>query len=144
MFPGTILFAMIESGLNPNAYSYAHASGVWQFISSTGKMYGLDRSYHIDERLDFEKSTRAAAAYLKDLYADSMIGILHLLLIIQVQEELEKQLGDTVLETIGSYIVCLKRLGTMSKYYAQFLFQKSEKYGFTPNPYLILNGILKI
>ena len=37
--------AMIESGLNPMAYSYAHASGLWQFISSTGKIYGLNNNF---------------------------------------------------------------------------------------------------
>ena len=55
MPPELFYLAMIESGLNSNAYSYAHASGVWQFISSTGKIYGLEKTWYIDERLDFER-----------------------------------------------------------------------------------------
>ena len=61
---------LIESGFNPLAYSYAHASGVWQFISSTGKLYGLRHNYWLDERRDPIKSTVAAIAYLKKLYGD--------------------------------------------------------------------------
>jgi len=66
--PELFYLAMIESGLNPNAYSYAHASGLWQFISSTGKLYGLKKTWWIDERRDFVKSTHASARFLKDLY----------------------------------------------------------------------------
>jgi membrane-bound lytic murein transglycosylase D len=66
----TVYLAMIESGFSTNAYSWAHAAGPWQFISSTGKMYGLRQDFWVDERRDPIKATHAAAAYLKQLYSE--------------------------------------------------------------------------
>ena len=60
---------LIESGFKVKALSRARALGLWQFIPSTGYKFGLKRDQYIDERIDFEKSSDAAIAYLKELHS---------------------------------------------------------------------------
>ncbi|MGH8633915.1 MAG: transglycosylase SLT domain-containing protein, partial [Burkholderiales bacterium] len=62
------LLPMIESAYNPQAYSRSHASGMWQFIPSTGKTYGLRQNFWYDGRRDVLAATGAALDYLEKLH----------------------------------------------------------------------------
>lgn len=69
--PGELaLLPVIESAFKPHAISPAHAAGIWQFIPSTGRLYGLKKSRSYDGRRDVYASTRAAIKYLKKLHTD--------------------------------------------------------------------------
>ena len=64
------LLPMIESAYNPNALSTSRASGIWQFIPSTGKFYGMKQSFWFDARRDVVAGTEGALAYLTKLHGD--------------------------------------------------------------------------
>lgn len=67
--PADLLYlACVESSLNQRAYSPAKAAGLWQFIPSTAKQYGLEVNEWVDERYNIEKETEAACRYLKKAY----------------------------------------------------------------------------
>jgi membrane-bound lytic murein transglycosylase D len=72
------LLPMVESAFNPMAYSRSHASGLWQFIPSTGKKHQLTQNWWADERRDVVASTNAALDYLQALY--DLYGDWHLAL----------------------------------------------------------------
>jgi hypothetical protein len=102
-----VYLAMIESGFNNNARSHARAVGAWQFISATGRRYGLDINWWVDERRDVEKSTIAAIQYLKELNA--MFGSWHLATAAYNAGESKIQRAIKKYKTADFWALCDKR-----------------------------------
>jgi len=111
--PEIFYVSVIESGLNPNAYSYAYASGLWQFIKSTGKAYGLNKTYWLDERRDYIKSTYAATKYFKDLYEEFDDWYLALAAYNCGSTRVHRAIKEMVVKIIGIYTHCHPKPKTM-------------------------------
>ncbi|RQV94453.1 LysM peptidoglycan-binding domain-containing protein, partial [bacterium] len=128
--------AMIESGLNLEAYSYARASGLWQFIASTGRIYGLhiDRVY--DERRHVELATRAACSYLRKLHDQFGDWYLAFAAYNCGEGRVERELRRSHTNSFWK----LNRLPRQTKNYvptylaAREICENPEKYGFPPLP----------
>ena len=108
---------VIESALNPTAISRAGAAGLWQFMTATARMYGLEINSLVDERMDPYKSTHAAARYLKDLY--DIYGDWHLVIAAY-------NCGP------GNVNKAIRRAGGKQDYWAIYPFLPAETRGYVP------------
>ncbi len=123
--------ACIESSLNQRAYSPAKAAGIWQFITSTAKQYGLEVNDYVDERYNIEKATAAAARYLKNSYAkygnwESAMASYNGGQA-RVTNELASQLADSAFDL---YLVEETSRYPFRVYAAKTLMENPSKYGF--------------
>ena len=133
-----VYVAMIESGFNPYAVSWAKAVGPWQFMPATGKMYGLKIDWWIDERKDPIKSTKAAAEHLKDLH--NLFGSWPLALASynagagKVQRAVLRTRSDDFWDLKASRYIRKETKNYVPKYMAATIIAKNpEAYGFTIN-----------
>jgi len=138
-----VYVAMIESGFNPYAVSWAKAVGPWQFMPATGKLYGLKIDWWIDERKDPIKSTNAAAEHLKDLH--NLFGSWPLALASynagagKVQRAVLRTRSDDFWDLKASRYIRKETKNYVPKYMAATIIAKNpEAYGFSVvavNPY---------
>src|SRR5262245_50752744 len=134
-----IYLCQAESAFEPRALSRAAAKGMWQFISSRGKEYGLRQTWWIDERSDPEKSTRAAARHLKDLYQE--FGDWYLAMAaynggpLRVQRALEKTGADNFWTLADKRALPRETINYIPNILALTIIGKNpEKYGFSVTP----------
>ena len=134
-----ISLAQVESAFKPQALSRAKAKGLWQFVRGTAIRYGLKVTTDIDERSDPEKSTRAAARYLKDLYATFNDWDLVLAAYNWGEGNIQRLLKNTGLENfwqLADLNVKRKRLPAETRQHvpmihaSAILARNPEKYGF--------------
>ena len=135
-----VYVAMIESGFNPYAVSWAKAVGPWQFMQATGKLYGLKVDWWIDERKDPIKSTYAAAEHLKDLH--NLFGSWPLALASynagagKVQRAVLRTRSDDFWDLKASRYIRKETKNYVPKYMAATIIAKNpESYGFTVTNY---------
>ena len=130
-----VYMAHVESAFKTNAYSRAKAKGIYQFIAATGRRYGLRIDSWVDERSDPEKSARAAAAYLKDLYG--MFGDWYLALAAYNAGEgkIQRSLAKTRKDDFWS-LASTRSLRAETRHYvpailaATLIAKQPEKFGF--------------
>jgi len=108
---------VIESALNPVARSRAGAKGLWQFMYSTGKMYGLKANSITDDRFDIEKSTDAACRHLNDLH--------------NIYDDWSLALA-AYNSGVGNVNKALRRAGGVKNYWAIWPFLPRETRGYVP------------
>jgi len=135
-----VYVAMIESGFNPYAVSWAKAVGPWQFMPATGKLYGLKIDWWIDERKDPIKSTQAAAEHLKDLH--NLFGSWPLALASynagagKVQRAVLRTRSEDFWDLKASRYIRKETKNYVPKWMAATIIAKNpEAYGFTVAPY---------
>jgi peptidoglycan lytic transglycosylase D len=135
-----VYVAMIESGFNPDAVSWAKAVGPWQFMPATGKLYGLRIDWWIDERRDPVKSTYAAAEHLKDLH--NLFGSWPLALASynagagKVQRAVLRTRSDDFWDLKASRYIRKETKNYVPKYMAATIIAKNpESYGFAAATY---------
>lgn len=129
--PELTYHAMIESGYSTSAYSWAHAVGLWQFIRSTGKKYGLRCDWWVDERRDPAKSTRAAAEYLTELYEEFQDWELALAAYNVGEHKIRKQINSQETRDFWKLKLPRETRNHVPKFYAALILGSNpEEYGF--------------
>lgn len=131
-----VYLSMIESGYNQRACSPANAVGLWQFIDGTARQYNLDINKYVDERRDAEKSTKAAVAFLSELYKE--FGDWHLAVAAynagpgKIGKGLEKYNVSNFWELAREDYLALETKRYVPKLIAAIIIAKNpEKYGFS-------------
>ena len=141
--------AIVESALNPRAESRVGATGLWQFMYATGKMFGLDVSSYVDERSDPIKATEAACKYLESLY--SSLGDWDLALAAynsgpgNVAKAIRRSGGQTNYRNIRQHLP-RETAGYLPAFLAtMYIFEYAEEHGFKSNgpriPYIATDTI---